>query len=184
MTGTCECVSLLGPGLGGGHGWLQGHHGLVSDQWVSMNIVFANGSLEEIDSNSDLWWAMGGAGHNFGIVTSLTTKVYDIQQPNWAIETFTFSGDKVGAVYQAANDYLLQNGTQPVDVINWSYWLNEPSADPNNVSTYPNQRVEFSPNLTLFIARHYILHHPRRSDGRQSTVHTAFPKYRSTVCTA
>ncbi|KAJ5812243.1 hypothetical protein N7474_008544 [Penicillium riverlandense] len=89
-------------------------------------------SVTTIDSSSDLFWAMKGAGHNFGIVTSLTSKVYDIQFSKWAIETFTFSGTKVEAVYQTANDYLLKNGTQPVGVINWSYWLNIPSADPTN----------------------------------------------------
>jgi hypothetical protein len=99
-----------------------------------MNVVLANGNLTKIDANSDLWWAMKGAGHNFGIVTSLTTKVFDIKYRDWAIETITFSGDKVGAVYQAANDYLLKNGTQPEGLINWSYWLNNPGADPNNVS--------------------------------------------------
>lgn len=134
VTGTCECVSYLGPGLGGGHGWLQGHHGLVADQFVSMNVVLADGSLKTIDQKSDLFWAMQGAGHNFGIITSVTSKVYDIVHPNWAIVTFIFSGSKVEQVYQAANDHLLQNGTQPADVINWSYWLNIPSFDPNNVS--------------------------------------------------
>ena len=143
VTGTCECVSILGPGLGGGHGWLQGHHGLVADQFVSMNVVLANGTLTTINANSDLWWAMKGAGHNFGIVTSLTTKVFDIQYSNWAIETITFSGDKVGAVYQAANDYLLKNGTQPVDLINWSYWLNNPGADPNNASQITSLNTVF-----------------------------------------
>src|SRR5690242_11530578 len=72
VTGTCECVSYLGPALGGGHGWLQGHHGLIADQFLSMNIVLANGDLKTIDSKSDLWWAMQGAGHNFGIVTSVS----------------------------------------------------------------------------------------------------------------
>ncbi|KAJ6446844.1 FAD binding domain-containingprotein [Purpureocillium lavendulum] len=129
VTGTCECVSLMGPALGGGHGWLQGHHGLVSDQFLSMNVVLADGSLKTIDSKSDLWWGMKGAGHNFGIVTSVTTKVYDIQHSDWAIETLIFKGDKVEAVYKAANEYLLKNGTQPVDVINWSYWLNNPDVD-------------------------------------------------------
>lgn len=136
MTGTCECVSYLGPGLGGGHGWLQGHHGLVADQFVSINAVTANGTLTTIDSSDELWWAMKGAGHNFGIVTSVTTKTYDIQHRDWAIETLTFSGDKVQAVYQAANDYLVQGGNQPVDIINWSYWLNIPSIDPHNVRTF------------------------------------------------
>ncbi|KAJ6172805.1 hypothetical protein N7470_001872 [Penicillium chermesinum] len=118
--------------LGGGHGWLQGHHGLVADQFVSMNVVLANGTLTTIDSNSDLFWAMKGAGHNFGIVTSLTSKIYDIEHTDWAIETIIFSGDKVEAVYQAANDYLVKNGTQPADVSNWSYWMNNPDADPHN----------------------------------------------------
>lgn len=132
VTGTCECVSFLGPALGGGHGWLQGHHGLVADQFVSMNVVLANGTLTAIDADSELWWAMKGAGHNFGIVTSLTTKIYEIQHSDWAIETIIFSGEKVEAVYQAANDYLVRNGTQPVGVINWSYWMNDADSDPKN----------------------------------------------------
>lgn len=36
VTGTCECVSVLGPALGGGHGWLQGYYGLVADQFVAL----------------------------------------------------------------------------------------------------------------------------------------------------
>lgn len=134
VTGTCECVSTLGPALGGGHGWLQGHHGLVADQFLSMNIVLANGTLVTIDESSDLWWAVKGAGHNFGIVTSVNVKVYDIEHSNWAVETLIFSGDKVEEVYQAANDHLLKNGTQSADVVNWSYWLNNPDADAENVS--------------------------------------------------
>ena len=134
MTGTCECVGLLGPGLGGGHGWLQGQYGLIADQFLSMNVVLADGTLHTIDEHSDLFWAMKGAGHNFAIVTEVTMKLFDQQFANWAIETITFSGDQVEAVYQAANDHLLKNGTQPVHLINWSYWMNVPEADPNNVS--------------------------------------------------
>ncbi|KAF2966272.1 hypothetical protein GQX73_g7301 [Xylaria multiplex] len=128
VTGTCECVSYLGPALGGGHGWLQGHHGLVADQFVSLNIIFADGTLKTIDSSSDLWWAMKGAGHNFGIVTSVTAKVYDIEHRDWAIETLTFSGDKVEAVYEAANRYL---SNLPAEITNWSWWLNEADVDPD-----------------------------------------------------
>lgn len=135
VTGTCECVSILGPALGGGHGWLQGHHGLVADQFVSMNIVLANGSLVMVDETSDLWWGMKGAGHNFGIVTSLTSKVYDIEYSDWAIETIIFSGDKVEAVYEAANDYILGNGTRDAGLINWSYWLNIAAIDTKMAST-------------------------------------------------
>jgi hypothetical protein len=29
------------------------------------------------------------------------------------------------------NEYLTKNGTQPVEVINWSYWYNNPSTNPD-----------------------------------------------------
>jgi hypothetical protein len=133
VTGTCECVSYMGPGLGGGHGWLQGHYGLIADQFLEMNIVLADGTLKTINANTDLWWAMKGAGHNFGIVTSVTVKIYPIVQTMWAIETLMFKGDKVKELYQAANDHLLIAGDQPANLIEWSYWMNIPEIDSNPV---------------------------------------------------
>ncbi|KAI0394647.1 FAD binding domain protein [Xylariaceae sp. FL0594] len=131
VTGGCECTSLLGPGLGGGHGFLQGRHGLIADQFVSLNVVLSDGELRTIDQRSDLWWAMRGAGHNFGVVTSVTSKIYDIKYPDWAYASFVFSGDKVEGLYGAINKYLLKNGSQPVDIINYSFFFNDPSIDPN-----------------------------------------------------
>jgi FAD/FMN-containing dehydrogenase len=127
-------VGYLGPGLGGGHGWLQGHYGLVSDQYVSLNVVLGNGSLITVDGSSELFWALKGAGHNFGVVTSVTSKIYDIQHPNYALETLIFSGDQVEAVYQTANEQWLTGGKiQPVDLINWSYWYFDPAIDAEKV---------------------------------------------------
>jgi FAD/FMN-containing dehydrogenase len=127
-------VGYLGPGLGGGHGWLQGHYGLVSDQYVSLNVVLGNGSLITVDDSSELFWALKGAGHNFGVVTSVTSKIYDIQYPNYALETLIFSGDQVEAVYQTANEQWLTGGTaQPVGLINWSYWYFDPAIDAEKV---------------------------------------------------
>ncbi|POS69298.1 hypothetical protein DHEL01_v212307 [Diaporthe helianthi] len=127
VTGACECTSILGPGLGGGHGWLQGRHGLVSDQFVSMNIVLANGTLTTIDSSSDLWWAMQGAGHNFGIVTSVTSKIYDVEYPDWAYKSYIFTGDKFTDVYNNVNQHLFMNGTPPVDIANYAFLFNDPT---------------------------------------------------------
>ncbi|KAK0650041.1 hypothetical protein B0T16DRAFT_457396 [Cercophora newfieldiana] len=97
-----------------------------------MTVVLADGTVATIDAQSepDLWWAMRGAGHNFGIVTSVTAKIYPRIHTTYAIETLMFTGDKVAALYQAANDHLLRNGAQPVDLINWSYWFNVPTIDP------------------------------------------------------
>jgi len=99
-----------------------------------MNVVLASGELKTITPSSDLWWGMQGAGHNFGIVTSVQSKVYDIVASNWAINTMIFSGDKIEAVYEAANKYILQGGKQAADIINWSYWLNDATLDANKVS--------------------------------------------------
>ncbi|KAI8243702.1 FAD-linked oxidoreductase [Colletotrichum sp. SAR 10_99] len=131
VTGACECVSYLGPGLGGGHGFLQGRHGLIGDQFRSMNVVLANGTLVTISETAtpDLWWAMNGAGHNFGIVTSVTSQIYDVEHQDWALELMNFSGDLVKEVYEVTNNEILKNGTQPVDLINWSYWMMSPDLD-------------------------------------------------------
>lgn len=136
VTGTCECVSYLGPALGGGHGWLQGRYGLIADQFVSWNVVLASGNLVTVDARSpDLFWAMKGAGHNFGIVTSMTSKIYDLVRPKYAMQTLIFSGDKVEDVYRVANELWYAPGkSMPVDEVNWSYWFYDPTIDAEKVS--------------------------------------------------
>ncbi|KAK7592164.1 hypothetical protein V3481_006789 [Fusarium oxysporum f. sp. vasinfectum] len=75
---------------------LQGHHGIIADQILTMNVVLINGSFKMIDQKFDLFWTMKGAGHNFGIVISVTAKIYDIEHRDWAIEALVFSGEQVG----------------------------------------------------------------------------------------
>ncbi|KAI1734955.1 putative FAD-dependent oxygenase [Xylaria scruposa] len=135
VTGGCECTSLLGPGLGGGHGLLQGRHGLVSDQFISMNIVLASGDIQIFDKTSDLWWAIQGAGHNFGIVTSVTMRIYDIQYPYWAYEMFTFTMDKVEGLYDKLN-VLLNNGSPPVNIVSYGFFGNIPEIDSNPITMF------------------------------------------------
>ena len=134
-------------------------------------MVLANGSLLTVtDKNKDLFWALKGAGHNFGIVTSVTSKIYDIEHANYAMETLFFTGDQVEAVYQAANDNWLTGGTQPVDLINWSYWFFDPTIDSEKVILFCKFSI-FRHALTVCIACHCILHHPRRSRRCQPGIH-------------
>jgi FAD/FMN-containing dehydrogenase len=78
-TGSSSCVGLLGATLGGGIGRLQGLHGLTLDALVSVDIVVASGALVTASKtkNPDLFWAIRGAGANFGIIVSATYKTYD-----------------------------------------------------------------------------------------------------------
>lgn len=117
-----------------------------------MDVVLADGSLRTIDAESDLWWAMKGAGHNFGIVTKVTTKVFDIKHRGWARETMIFTGDKVEAVFDSINKNILKNGTQDIDVVNWAYMLNIPALDANKVRCVANRsaRSNFYSLLSFF----------------------------------
>ena len=105
-----------------------------------MNIVLANGSLITVDESSDLFWAMKGAGHNFGMVTSVTSKIYDLVHPNYALETLIYSGDKVETVYDVANKQWFSGDTQPEDLINWSYWFYDKSLDADKVCLDPERK--------------------------------------------
>lgn len=66
-----------GVGVGGlattaGIGWLAREHGLTIDHLRSVDVVTADGDLvrASADENSDLFWAMRGAGANFGAAVS------------------------------------------------------------------------------------------------------------------
>ncbi|KAI0101072.1 FAD-binding domain-containing protein [Daldinia grandis] len=75
--GSCPHVGLIGATLGGGVGVFQGLFGLIIDSLLSVRLITANGNLVEAStsSNPDLFWAIRGAGFNFGIVTTATYKL-------------------------------------------------------------------------------------------------------------
>ncbi len=75
-------ISTTGVGLmlGGGVGNLSRKHGLAIDNIVSADVVLADGSFVRADENenADLLWAIRGGGGNFGVVTSLTSKLHPV----------------------------------------------------------------------------------------------------------
>jgi FAD/FMN-containing dehydrogenase len=82
-------VGGTNPGVGGGGGWLMGggisftsrHLGLGIDNVVSFEVVTSEGHLlSPVDecTNSDMFWALrGGGGGSFGVVTSVTYKLWN-----------------------------------------------------------------------------------------------------------
>ena len=90
--GTCESVCLSGLALGGGIGFLQRGLGLTQDSLTAVRIAVVDSAAEpdagprvrvisarRSGPHSDLFWALLGAGGgNFGIVTSLTFRVYRV----------------------------------------------------------------------------------------------------------
>ncbi|KAK8065914.1 6-hydroxy-D-nicotine oxidase [Apiospora hydei] len=132
VTGICECTSLLGPGLGGGHGWNQGRYGLGLDQIVEAHLVLGDGSRIVVseDSHADLFWGLRGAGHNFGIVTSVKYKIYDVPDGNtWVIGKYTFTEDKLEALFGLLDSFVA-DGAQPVELRHWVTFMRVPEIDP------------------------------------------------------
>lgn len=107
-TGNCNCVGALGAILGGGIGHFQGVYGLGVDNLVSVNLVTADGRLQTIDSkDADLWWAIRGAGPNFGIVTSATIKAYPKADRSVWTGTLVFTEDKIEKIVETINNLKL-----------------------------------------------------------------------------
>ncbi|KAF5602432.1 uncharacterized protein FSUBG_7739 [Fusarium subglutinans] len=81
QTGSAPCPSFIGVTLGGGVGRFQGAYGLLSDALISVRLIIANGEVLEVSrtSHSDLFWAIRGAGANFGVVTSATYSVHPLK---------------------------------------------------------------------------------------------------------
>ncbi|KAI0125392.1 FAD-dependent oxygenase [Xylariales sp. AK1849] len=135
VTGACECVSFVGPLLGGGHGYLQGFYGLISDNLVSARVVLATGDAISVSAteNPDLFWALQGAGHNFGIVTEVTNRIFDVPSSSWAYAQYIFTHDKVEDIFTQLNNWTV-NGTKdmPVEFINKIIFARISSIDPNN----------------------------------------------------
>ncbi|KAI1119042.1 hypothetical protein F5Y14DRAFT_119457 [Nemania sp. NC0429] len=113
-TGAAECVGIAGPALGGGHGRYEGMYGLVSDNLIHLNVVLADGSAIGVNetSHADLFWAMRGAGHNFGIVTSMKLKIYPKKVPTWHYHNYVWSQDKLEQVFKQLNK-IQDNGKAP-----------------------------------------------------------------------
>lgn len=67
---TFSTTTLIGAAVEGGIGWLSGEHGLACDNLLSARIVVADGSIIDCSAfeNKDMFWAIKGAGCNFGIV--------------------------------------------------------------------------------------------------------------------
>ncbi|EQL00722.1 FAD-binding, type 2 [Ophiocordyceps sinensis CO18] len=107
VTVACECVSVAGPLLGGGHGILQARHGLAADNLVSARVVLADGSAVDVSAKEhpDLFWAVRGTGHNFGILTSLDIKTYDVGA-RWTLTTLSFTRDRLEALFNTWNELM------------------------------------------------------------------------------
>lgn len=73
-----------------------------------MRLVIANGSIVTASAkeNTDLFWALRGAGANFGVVIEATYQVTDLASENVINMDYAFTSNDTGAII----DYLASFG--------------------------------------------------------------------------
>jgi alkanesulfonate monooxygenase SsuD/methylene tetrahydromethanopterin reductase-like flavin-dependent oxidoreductase (luciferase family) len=73
-------VGVGGLATAGGIGWLAREHGLTIDHMRAADLVLADGTRVHVSEREhpDLFWAVRGAGANFGIVTSFEFQVDEV----------------------------------------------------------------------------------------------------------
>ena len=78
--GAVSTTGIGGLTLGGGLGWLMGRCGLAVDNLLSVDVVTADGRLQRASpaDDADLFWAVRGAGANFGVAASLEYRLHPV----------------------------------------------------------------------------------------------------------
>ena len=80
--GSCITVGVSGYALGGGESSLTPKFGYGCDSISGVEVVTADGGVMTArdGENDDLFWAMRGAGANFGVATSLEFQMHPIEK--------------------------------------------------------------------------------------------------------
>lgn len=78
--GVISSTGVGGLTLHGGWGWLRRKYGYCVDNLLSVDLVTADGTLlvASAEENPDLYWAVRGAGSNFGVVTSFEFQLHPV----------------------------------------------------------------------------------------------------------
>ena len=152
----------------GGHSPLSSVYGMGADQALAFELVKPNGELVNVSetTNPDLFWALrGGGGSTFGVVVSVTIKVY----PRLPVSVTQFSFRSGGGVsadsfWKAVRTYFdlfisnADNGTYGYFNINSMPDINmsSPSSGPpvappsSNATSFTfTMHPFFAPNMTI-----------------------------------
>jgi FAD/FMN-containing dehydrogenase len=126
--GVVSTTGIAGLTLHGGVGHVRRKHGLSIDNLISVDIVTADGELRRASAteNEDLFWAVRGAGSNFGVVTSFEFQAHPLG-PMVMVGAVFYPLDEVRTLLPAWRDYMVSAPEELSSVaICWSVPAHEP----------------------------------------------------------
>jgi hypothetical protein len=107
--GNCGTVGVVGGyAQGGGHGPLASKFGLAVDSILEWQVVLASGELVTASAteNPDLFWALrGGGGGTYGVVASMTTKVFPNIKTSGFNLTFARTEENIDRFYDVVSTF-------------------------------------------------------------------------------
>lgn len=112
----CHTVALGGYLLGGGHGPNGRHwgHGPACFSILSVDVILASGEkvTASASENTDLYWAVRGAGPGFfGVVTRFTLQAYK-KQGLIAVDSYMFDMDKLPQLFEMLEELQPQKDSR------------------------------------------------------------------------
>ncbi|KAH3995058.1 hypothetical protein HBI56_237430 [Parastagonospora nodorum] len=147
VAGEGQTVGIFGGYIqGGGHSPLSSIYGMAADHVLGFEVVTPLGDFVTANStnNQDLFWALrGGGGGTFGVVTSVTIKVYKDMPVSAA--SWTLSSSKIGKEkFWAATKAFFDRATDNADAGTYAYFLLAPTGTDFTLTMQPF----FAPNKT------------------------------------
>ncbi len=126
--GVVSTTGIGGLTLHGGVGHLRRKHGLSIDNLVSVDIVTADGTLNRASAteNEDLFWAVRGAGSNFGVVTSFEFTAHPVG-PMVMVGAVFYPQEEGRTILPAWRDYM---ASAPEELSSLALFWNVPPHEP------------------------------------------------------
>ena len=126
--GVVSTTGIAGLTLHGGVGHLRRKHGLSIDSLRSVDIVTADGQLRKASAteNEDLFWAVRGAGSNFGVVTSFEFQAHPVG-PMVMVGAVFYAQEEASAIVRAWRDYVV---SAPEELSSIALLWNVPAEEP------------------------------------------------------
>jgi FAD/FMN-containing dehydrogenase len=126
--GVVSTTGVAGLTLHGGAGHLRRKYGLSIDNLLSVDIVTADGQIRKASAteNADLFWAVRGAGSNFGVVTSFEFRAHPVG-PMVMVGAVFYPQEDARSILPAWRDYM---ATAPEELSALAILWNVPAGEP------------------------------------------------------